>query len=272
MNERAPSCFVGPPARPEDYESFVLLARELGTNDPIPGREKWQDEMAPTTLFLCEGEKTLAYAYFNLMGETAYVRHLAVAPDRRGRGIGRKVMNELAIRFRSAGMSSWCLNVKPENVAAVRLYQSVGMRRVHSSRALRFSWDLVKALPMSDAVQAGEVREGEDRAIESELKLQEGQIADLRRKPSRVLLWLSRGGRPVGFAAFDPGFPGAFPFRVHREDARALLEAMMGRARPELSHIQVVAEDNPGLADALIDAGAEVTMAFEHYRGALSDP
>jgi hypothetical protein len=56
---------------------------------------------------------------------------------------------------------------------------------------------------------------------------------------------------------------------VEWEDARALLESMKAHAKPELPYVQVVAEDNPRLAQALVDVGAELKMAFEHYRGAL---
>jgi GNAT superfamily N-acetyltransferase len=276
MGERASEVdetqFVGMPATLADYDSFVSLFGELGTNDPIPDRQKWLKEIAPTTLFLRAGVETLGYAYFNLMGEMAYVAHVAVAPSVRGKGLGRQIMTELASRSLAAGMTSWCLNVKPDNVPARRLYESVGMRLVHSSCALRFSWDLLRALPASDAIQAGEVQPTDDAAIELELALPAGQIANFRSKGSRVLLWLAHGGRPVGFAAFDPGFPGAFPFRVERQHARSLLESMRRYAKPELPQVQVVAEANPDLAQLLIDAGAEVRMAFDHYRGPLPPP
>jgi GNAT superfamily N-acetyltransferase len=261
--------FAGAPAGADDYERFVALFGELGTDDPIPGLDKWLKEMAPTTLFLRSGAQTLGYVYFNLMGEMAYVAHLSVAPFARRSGHGAKIMNEVASRCRAAGMKSWCLNVKPDNVAAIRLYESLGFRHAHSSRALRLSWNAVGGLPQSDAVQAGEVRPADDAAIESALRLPVGRIADLRKKPSRVLLWLSDGRRPVGFAAFDPGFPGAFPFCVEKKYARALLELMKRHARPELPFVQVVAEDNEPLAQALLDAGAHLKMAFEHYRGLL---
>jgi GNAT superfamily N-acetyltransferase len=261
--------FAGAPAASDDYERFVALVGELGTDDPIPGRDKWLKEMAPTTLFLRSGPQTLGYVYFNLMGEMGYVAHLSVAPFARRSGHGRKIMHEVASRCREAGMKSWCLNVKPDNAAAIRLYESLGLRRAHSSRALRLSWDAVLGLPASDAIQVGEVRPEDDAAIEAELRLPLARIADLRKKPSRVLLWLCAGGQPVGFAAFDPDFPGAFPFCVDKKHARALLELMKRHAKPELPFVQVVAEGNEPLAQALLDAGAQLKMAFEHYRGVL---
>jgi hypothetical protein len=142
------------------------------------------------------------------------------------------------------------------------------MKHAHSSCAFRIAWDRVPTLPSSDAVGVEAVA-SDDSAIESAFGLPEGQLADLRGKASRVLLWLSRGGLPVGFAAFDPSFPGAFPFRVAIADARALLESMQRHARPEIPYVQVVVENEPPLAQALLDAGAEVRMAFEHYRGSL---
>ena len=53
---------------------------------------------------------------------------LAVHPNARGRRIGPKLMRELMHRLRSRGAQQVYLEVRPDNPAAVRLYESFGFR------------------------------------------------------------------------------------------------------------------------------------------------
>ena len=123
------------PASPSDYETFTRLFVELATGDPIPSRPSWEAGIAPTALFHEDaGGHVVAYSFHQLLGETGYVTHVVVDPAHRGKRLGRAVMDALAALFREAGCTRWCLNVKPENTAAVRLYESVGMRRAYASR------------------------------------------------------------------------------------------------------------------------------------------
>jgi ribosomal protein S18 acetylase RimI-like enzyme len=61
-------------------------------------------------------------------GNTGYVAELAVAPRHRGRGHGRTLLLGLFDAFRRAGLEHAELSVHGRNRAAVRLYESVGMR------------------------------------------------------------------------------------------------------------------------------------------------
>ncbi len=54
------------------------------------------------------------------------VEHLHVLPDAQGRGIGRLLMAEAAGRLMNRGLSSVCLWVFEDNVAAIGFYERLG--------------------------------------------------------------------------------------------------------------------------------------------------
>lgn len=58
------------------------------------------------------------------------LRLLAVAPEGRGRGIGRALVDECVRRARRAGAAALGLHTSRSMVAAIRLYESMGFRRV----------------------------------------------------------------------------------------------------------------------------------------------
>lgn len=262
------------PATSADHPLYARLFLELGVDDPVVPAPRWAETMAPATLVFEDGAGAVGYAYVQVLQGVGYVRHVVVDPGRRGEGLGRVIMGEIAGRLRAAGCARWCLNVKPENVPAVRLYDAVGMRVQHTSTAFRFAWALVERLPRDEhAVHARVVEPAEDPAIEAAFAMPAGQIADARQRPGLVLLRLVDPSAPadagVGFAAYDPHFPGAFPFRVARATLAApLLAAIRPYERPGAQHMQLVSEDE-GLTAVLRAAGAIVRLTALHMAGEL---
>jgi ribosomal protein S18 acetylase RimI-like enzyme len=55
-----------------------------------------------------------------------YLAELYVAPDRRGRGLGRALMDEAIAHARRAGADSMDLATSEDDLAARALYESVG--------------------------------------------------------------------------------------------------------------------------------------------------
>jgi hypothetical protein len=210
----------------------------------------------------------VGYAYYQILGSTAYVRHVIASPDARRLGVGRALMDAIARRARAAGCTTWCLNVKPENAAAVALYERVGMRRAFGSRALRIRWTAVDAQPKGTQAQARRIRPDEDAHVESVMGLVTGQLSAARTTPDRVLLALESEGALVGAAVFHPHFPGAYPFRVaHPDLAVPLLCAIRPYARPTDTQVNMMIEGQPEVADALEAIGAEVHLVVDHMRG-----
>lgn len=62
-------------------------------------------------------------------GDAAALRMLAVAPDARGRGIGRALVQAVIARARADGRPGVCLYTRPFMTAAHRLYASLGFVR-----------------------------------------------------------------------------------------------------------------------------------------------
>jgi ribosomal protein S18 acetylase RimI-like enzyme len=60
----------------------------------------------------------------------AEVQLLAVAPERRGRGVGRALVTACLDRARATGAASVVLSTQPTMHAAQRLYESLAFRRV----------------------------------------------------------------------------------------------------------------------------------------------
>jgi ribosomal-protein-alanine N-acetyltransferase len=73
----------------------------------------------------CEGQ-IVAYGVVAMGAGEAHVLNLCVGEAMRGRGVGRQMLNLLLERSRQAGMSEVFLEVRPSNLHAIALYESVG--------------------------------------------------------------------------------------------------------------------------------------------------
>lgn len=114
------------PARREHHAELARLFPELGVDDPVPELERWWAEMASDALFLEAEGKALAYGWAQAPSSLGYVRHVIVDPARRGEGLGRRLMHELAARLRARGCGRWQLNVLVDNAPAIALYRRFG--------------------------------------------------------------------------------------------------------------------------------------------------
>ncbi|WP_170229546.1 GNAT family N-acetyltransferase [Polyangium fumosum] len=269
--------FTSRPATAADYDVYARLLPELGVDDPTLPREAWAVDLMPHTLILERGGDIAGYAYVVALKETGYVRHVVVAPEARGKGGGRALLRASAERFRAAGCSRWCLNVKVGNVVAIALYSSVGMTRNYASTAMRLGWNVLSRLPGGEqGIMARRVEPHEDAALEAAFGLPLGTIALNRARAGAVLLRLVDAARPdearLGIACFHPSYPGSFPFRVARPTlARPLLEAVRAHAPPEQDVTHVVVEDDAETKRALVEAGALVRVEILNMGGPIPE-
>lgn len=269
---------VARPARPSDYDHFARLFVELGTDNPVLPRDRWESALARDTLFFEEDGEVVAYAYVQPLRGVGYVRHVVVAPSHRGRGVGAHVMRAVAVHLRGRGCTRWCLNVKPDNTAAVRLYRSAGMENVYALTTFQLAWDAAARLPRpARPVIARPAEPSDDAALEAAFGLLPGQIAEARGRGGLALLCLvdpaAPGAAPLGFASFDPFLPGAFPFRVAAPELAApLLDAIRPHAPRAHEAVLVTVEDDDALAAALRAVGATVQLVGAHFRGEIPDP
>jgi len=283
-------------ARPADYPAFVRLFPELQVDDPVPSAPQWEAAIAPWTWLIepeAVGEAAAAggvvgYCYCQEYEDTGYVRHVVVAPEARRAGVGRALMRFVAAELRGTGRRRWCLNVKPHNVAALRLYESFGLEVRHEAAIVRMSWALLDGLgpaasaqPASEAAPAVVVRALAAARFslgEACFGLPRGQLDAVARQ-GRVLFEAvpASGGAdaPVGLAAFDPGFPRAFPFRLRSgQSALApMLHALRARALPVHDHVQLVfeltCEDERVAVARILEAGGTLRDRVLHLEGRL---
>jgi ribosomal protein S18 acetylase RimI-like enzyme len=253
----------------DDYPSFSRLFPELLVDDPIPTLDVWLSRFVPTTWVAVRGAQVLGYCYFQEYQASGYVRNVVVAPGARRAGVGRALMQATADELRSHGKQSWCLNVKPDNLAALALYERMGMRLKYSSRSLRLSWSALPALPKGEAA-VRTLTEDRDATFEALFALPAGQLASARSLGRSLLEAIAAPTlAPLGVAVFDPNFPGAFPFRVTEIQAvRPLLEAMRQQV-PSDAYVNLVAEDDDRLVALLENVGASLSHEILHLQGAL---
>jgi ribosomal protein S18 acetylase RimI-like enzyme len=102
---------------------------EWRTRMQIEERRSWLWEEEGTVLFKAE-----ASAWTE---STVQLQQVWVDPSMRGNGYGKRGLADLC-RLLLAGTPSVCLFVRPENVAAIALYETIGMRRVGAYRSLIF--------------------------------------------------------------------------------------------------------------------------------------
>ena len=208
----------------------------------------------------------VAVGWARNLGAWAHVCQVIVDPAWRGQGVGRRLMEALARHLRGAGCTHWYLNVKRDDVPALRLYASAGLGAPEETAALKVPWSVVPALPATAAAPPALAPAEEDRALEARFGLVPGTIGAARDRGS---LPIRLGWPASALALFDPAFPGASCFRVERPDlARPLLEAIRPHAPRSVPHVTIVAED-PGVAGRLVGAGAEVRMELYRLAGAI---
>ncbi len=270
------------PATPEDYPAFEALFVELRTGEAPPSEPYFVREIAPHTVIARAPDGEVAgYAFFQHFGPACYVRHLVTAPAFRRKGVGRLLMAEIAARARARDARRWQLNVKIDNVPAVALYRSLGMQHHHDTVVVRLPWSRLESFrPDADGAsfEARAPRPDELEATERAFDMPAGILATNLADQAKIVRVALRDGAVHALAAFDPGFPGAFPFRARDgASARALLDALRLHARPiedaerpwRADAIQLVCEGMNEVADALLAAGATLVFRLAHLEGAL---
>jgi ribosomal-protein-alanine N-acetyltransferase len=78
--------------------------------------------------------QVMGYGVMSVGAGEAHILNLCIAEDFRCRGGGKKILICLLERAHAAGMAEAFLEVRPSNVMAIRLYQSLGFEQVGTRR------------------------------------------------------------------------------------------------------------------------------------------
>ena len=79
---------------------------------------------------LCVGEAIAGYGILSMGAGEAHVLNICIAPDYRGRGLGRHLLGRLLDIARWNGAERVFLEVRPSNPLANALYESVGFTEI----------------------------------------------------------------------------------------------------------------------------------------------
>ncbi|MGE0404077.1 MAG: GNAT family N-acetyltransferase [Kofleriaceae bacterium] len=257
-------------ARADDYDVYQRLFPELGVNEGATSRERFTTDLATRMFVAIDAEQVVGYLLFDLMDGVGYVRNVVSDPDRRRAGIGIALMEAARERFVRAGATTWCLNVKAENRAAIALYERCGMGLHYRTTVLRLPRS-VSLPPVDPSLSLVPVPPETDAVVEPAFALLPGQLASARNKAGRMVLQLARGDDVLGVGVFVPSVPGSFPFRLaSSEHAAAFLALLREHAHDGAAFVQVGAENDAALAAQVLALGAYVQLELLHMHGSLA--
>lgn len=168
------------------FEGYVLpfkmsaeqFALHVETNDIVL-------EASPV---LMEGGEIAAAALAGIRNERAWIGGFGVVPEQRGRGLGRRLLDETLDAARARGASEMQLEVLQNNPGAIALYESAGFER---SRALNSFRANVGARPAA-AVREVPVRELLESATQAQPPCWQREPASLLKQP-QIYGFLSDG-------------------------------------------------------------------------------
>jgi ribosomal protein S18 acetylase RimI-like enzyme len=110
------------PGTPEGYASFI--GTQLEDPDKAVLVADTDGDVIGYAYAAVEG-----YNYMALRGPAGILHDIIVAPEHRGRGVGRLLLNAMLEFFRSRGVPRVVLSTAERNEAAQRLFASTGFRR-----------------------------------------------------------------------------------------------------------------------------------------------
>jgi len=126
------------PMRWTDIGELVALERDLFPDDAWTAPTWWAELAArPRRDYVVEEgpDGTIdGYAGVDLGGEVADVMTMAVAPAAQRRGLGRRLLDELVARAEGDHAAYLVLEVRDDNLAARKLYETRGFELLNTRR------------------------------------------------------------------------------------------------------------------------------------------
>jgi ribosomal protein S18 acetylase RimI-like enzyme len=120
-------------ARPDDRIAVIDLWRACGLtrpwNDPDADFYRAIEWPGSAVLVLREDGAILASVMLGYDGHRGWIYYLAVSPDRRRRGLARRMMSAAEDWLRARGAPKIQLMVRDGNDDAIAFYESLGLER-----------------------------------------------------------------------------------------------------------------------------------------------
>jgi GNAT superfamily N-acetyltransferase len=185
------------------------------------------------SLIAYEGGERAGVAVLAIRGSAGWCGGFGVVPERRGRGVGRLLMEELLKSARAAGVRRLTLEVLADNTAARRLYEGAGMRVVRNLFVLERDAESV-------ALEGGALEEAETAELLTHFARLHTIAPAWQRDLPTMLAGHSRGlrlgprERPRAYALLsEPGDGKTYVTDLAAADAESARELSSGLARVE---------------------------------------
>src|SRR4051812_3835742 len=128
-----------------DYDAVVALWRRCDGIEVAEGDDRktitaYLQRNPGLSLVAISRSRIVAAVLCGHDGRRGLIYHLAVAPEVRGRGLGRVLVNECVAGLRSAGIARALILVGKDNVAGQRFWAAQGFEEI--SGAVAFGVDL----------------------------------------------------------------------------------------------------------------------------------
>jgi len=116
--------------RASDEEAVIQLWKDCGLvvpwNDPHKDIQRKLQVQADLFLVGLARERLVATIMAGYDGHRGWINYLAVAPDLRRRGVGRRMVEQVESRLRVLGCPKINLQLSTSNVDVVSFYEAIG--------------------------------------------------------------------------------------------------------------------------------------------------
>jgi ribosomal protein S18 acetylase RimI-like enzyme len=120
------------PFQPGDEARVIQLWRECGLvvpwNDPHKDIQRKLAVQPEMFLVACLGDWMVASVMAGYEGHRGWINYLAVHPDHRRTGIGRRIMSEAEKLLREGGCPKINLQVRATKLEAIEFYKAIGFK------------------------------------------------------------------------------------------------------------------------------------------------
>lgn len=258
-----------------DTEALIALESQLFGSDAW-SPEVFRAELSHPTSFyvvLEDGDDVIGYGGLRVVGsgQPGDIQTLAVAPDYRGSGWGRAMLDHLLTQAQEKGVAELFLEVRADNPVAYSLYQSAGFEEI-GRRERYYQPDDVDAVVMRRIEPAKDTETSED--TDSTIPPEEPPsplVLGIETSCDETSVGIVRGDQllaNVVSSSMDQHrrFGGVVPevaARAHIEALPQVLQEAIDRADVALDDIDAIAvTSGPGLAGALmVGVGAAKGLA-----------
>lgn len=148
---------------PEDAPEIAALEAELFGATAWPEAVVRDELHAPyRTYFVLEDEGRIAgYGGVLVVGSDADIQTIAIVPEHRGRGIGRRLLTKLLDSAKEQGAQQVFLEVRRDNPIAIAMYESTGFDII-GVRERYYQPEGIDALIMRLALKSEPTTKGND--------------------------------------------------------------------------------------------------------------